>query len=208
MPDTAFSLFLYHISTFPTLVFTALVMFVMLYWLVTLLGMADLDTPDLADGDGLSGLLMKFGLNDVPIVVILTFFGLIGWFVSFVLMNLVYTFFKEIINQYLLRYAVGAVVLIFTVTISLWLTNIFVRPIRRVAKSNPSNNANLLIGKTAIVRTMTVDNSYGEAVLEDGGAGLILKVRAFDSTFSQGDKVRLIAYLAEQNAYHVVATVQ
>lgn len=206
MSDNAFSLFLYHISTFPTLIFTALVMFVMLYWLVTLLGVADLDTPDLADGDGLSGLLMKFGLNDVPIVVILTFFSLIGWFVSFMLMNVTHTFFEVVFSQTLLRYMVGVVVLILTVAISLWLTNILVRPIRRVAKSNPANNANLLIGKTATVRTMTVDSSFGEAVLEDGGAGLILKVRAFDTTFSQGDKVRLIAYLAEQNAYHVVAT--
>lgn len=200
----AFSQFLYHISIFPTVIFTAIVMFVMLYWLTVLFGMFELESPDL-DGDGLSGLLVKFGLNDVPILVILTFFGLSGWFISFVLMNLSQSMLVDLFNNTLVRFGVGAVVLGLSVALSLWITSILVRPIRKVAKSNPTNNASLLIGKTAVVRTLTVDENFGEAVLADGGAGLILKVRAVDSTFVQGDKVRLLAYLAEQNAYQVVA---
>lgn len=203
----AMSLFLFHISIFPTVIFTGLVLFVMLYWLTVLLGVFELDSGDMefGDGDMLAGLLMKFGLNDVPILIILTFFSLIGWIVSFVLMNVLAFVSQDLLANVVLRTTLGAVVLLATVAIALWLTSLFVRPTRRVAKSNPTTTASRLLGKVATVRTMTVDKDYGEAVLEDGGAGLILKVRAFDTTFSQGDKVRLMAYLSEQNAYHVVA---
>ena len=203
----AMSLFLFHISIFPTVIFTGLVLFVMLYWLTVLLGVFELDSGDMefGDGDMLAGLLMQFGLNDVPILIILTFFSLIGWIVSFVLMNVLAFVSQDLLANVVLRTTLGAVVLLATVAIALWLTSLFVRPIRRVAKSNPTTTASRLLGKVATVRTMTVDKDYGEAVLEDGGAGLILKVRAFDTTFSQGDKVRLMAYLSEQNAYHVVA---
>lgn len=198
----AFQDFLQGVSQFPTVIFTALVLFVMLYWLSVLLGVFELDGADVGDGDVLSGLLMKFGLNGVPILVILTIFALAGWLISFVLMGVSANFllkFPSIFNV-----LANILVLLVTVAISLWLTNVLVRPIRKVALSNPTTTASLLVGKIATVRTSVVDANYGEAILEDGGAGLILKVRAVDSTFALGDKVRLTAYLSEQNAYRVV----
>ncbi|WP_019519845.1 hypothetical protein [Faucicola boevrei] len=198
----AFQDFLQGVSQFPTVIFTALVLFVMLYWLSVLLGVFELDGADVGDGDVLSGLLMKFGLNGVPILVILTIFALAGWLISFIFMGVSANFllnFPSIFNV-----LANILVLLVTVAISLWLTNVLVRPIRKVALSNPTTTASSLVGKIATVRTSVVDANYGEAILEDGGAGLILKVRAVDSTFALGDKVRLTAYLSEQNAYRVV----
>jgi len=42
----AFFVFITKISLYPTIVFTGLVMFVTLYWVVSLLGMADMDSVD------------------------------------------------------------------------------------------------------------------------------------------------------------------
>ena len=57
-----------------------------------------------------------------------------------------------------------------------------------------------------MVRTSRVDNDFGEAVLEDGGAGLILKVRSTgDATFVKGDRVVLLEHLKNENVYRVVS---
>ena len=89
----AFFVFITKISLYPTIVFTGLVMFVTLYWMVSLLGMADMDTVDIGDASGegadltssgfVSGLLLKFGLYGVPLIVILSLISLIGWLLSY-----------------------------------------------------------------------------------------------------------------------------
>ena len=43
----AFLVFITKISLYPTIIFTGLVMFVTLYWVVSLLGMADMDTVEI-----------------------------------------------------------------------------------------------------------------------------------------------------------------
>jgi len=64
-----------------------------------------------------------------------------------------------------------------------------------------------IIGQTALVRTSRVDDNFGEAVLEDGGAGLILKVRATGSEkFKAGDKVVIFEKIdIENNVYRVIS---
>ncbi len=63
-----------------------------------------------------------------------------------------------------------------------------------------------ILGQSAVVRTSKVTTSFGEAFLEDGGAGLILKVRSSeDQTFSKGDKVVLLEYLENENVYRVIS---
>lgn len=42
-------MFITKISLYPTIVFTGLVMFVTLYWVVSLLGMADMDSVDFGE---------------------------------------------------------------------------------------------------------------------------------------------------------------
>jgi hypothetical protein len=48
--------------------------------------------------------------------------------------------------------------------------------------------------------------TFGEATVEDGGAGLIVKVRAFkDEVFARGDKVVLLEYIEAENIYKVIS---
>ena len=98
----SFLTFITKISLFPTIIFTALVMFVTLYWIVSLLGMTDMDVVDIGDagdmGDMsstgfLSGLLLKFGLYGVPLIVILTLISLIGWPLSYLYTSLLHQYF-------------------------------------------------------------------------------------------------------------------
>ena len=77
---------------------------------------------------------------------------------------------------------------------------------RPIFKKMEQDVEKLVMGQTAIVRTSRVDNDFGEALLDDGGAGLILKIRSTGSnTHKQGDRVVLIEYLKELNVFRVIS---
>ena len=207
----SFLIFITKISLYPTIVFTGLVMFVTLYWMVSLLGMADMDTVDIGDASGegsnltssgfVSGLLLKFGLYGVPLIVILSLISLIGWLLSY----LYTSFLHQNFDSGILYYLFGTGALIFVLVISMWLTGIIISPIRNKIAKIPRRNAASNIGKIAVVRTLSVTDKHGEVELNDGGAGLILKIRSDinDGSLKQGDRVMLVEYLEAANTYRV-----
>ncbi|MGP5203755.1 hypothetical protein ACTXKB_13450 [Psychrobacter aquimaris] len=215
----AFLVFITKISLYPTIIFTGLVMFVTLYWVVSLLGMADMDTVELGDsgdsgdsgGDAdvanlsstgfFTGLMLKFGLYGVPLIIILSLISLIGWLLSYLYTSFLHQYFDSGILYYL--FGTGA--LVFVLVVSMWLTGLIISPIRKNIANTPKRNSSSNVGKIAVVRTLSVTDKHGEAVLNDGGAGLILKIRSDinDNSLKQGDKVVLVEYLDEANTYRV-----
>ena len=214
----SFLVFITKISLYPTVIFTGLVMFVTLYWVVSLLGMADMDTVDIGEGGGdadadisdlsstgfFTGLMLKLGLYGVPLIIILTLVSLIGWLLSYVYSS----FLHQRIDSGILYYLFGTGALLLVLVVSMWLTGVIVSPIRKSIANITKRDASSNIGKTAVVRTLSVTDSHGEAQLNDGGAGLILRIRPDINTnvpLVQGDKVILVEYLDEINAYRVAA---
>ena len=56
------------------------------------------------------------------------------------------------------------------------------------------------------MRTSRVDENFGEATLDDGGAGLILKVRSAENeTFVKGDCVVILERLNNDTIYRVIS---
>ena len=209
----AFFVFITKISLYPTIVFTGLVMFVTLYWVVSLLGMADMDSVDLGDAGGdvdvsnlsstgfFTGLMLKFGLYGVPLIIILSLISLIGWLLSY----LYTSFLHQNVDSGILYYLFGTGALIFVLVVSMWLTGLIISPIRKNIANIPKRNSSSNVGKIAVVRTLSVTDKHGEAALNDGGAGLILKIRSdmSDNQLKQGDKVVLVEYLDDANTYRV-----
>ena len=209
----AFLVFITKISLYPTIIFTGLVMFVTLYWIVSLLGMADMDSVDLGESGGdadvstlsstgfFTGLMLKFGLYGVPLIIILSLISLIGWLLSYLYTSFLHQYFDSGVLYYL--FGTGA--LIFVLVVSMWLTGIIISPIRKNIAKIPKRNSSNNVGKIAVVRTLSVTDKHGEAELNDGGAGLILKIRSDtnDGLLKQGDRVMLIEYLDEANIYRV-----
>ena len=208
----SFLIFVTKISLYPTIIFTGLMIFVTLYWLISLLGMADMDAVDLGDAGAdsdllsagfVSGLLLKFGLYGVPLIIILTLISVIGWVLSYIYTS----FLHQWLEPGVLYYVLGTGALVLVLVISMWLTGIIVSPIREKVAKIPKRIAANNIGKIAIVRTLSVTDTHGEAELSDGGAGLILRIRP-DSDSSQpplkqGDRVVLVEYLSEANTYRI-----
>ncbi len=195
--------------SFPTVVFSGLLLLAMLYWMIALLGLIEIDLFGLSlggDGDavdlgGFSGLLMKFGLDGVPLTVLLTGIALFGW----VLAYFADLFWLQALGAGPLRMLAAAGVLLAALLLALPLTGLALAPMRRLfVRLKPVDSVSLL-GRSAIVRSPQVTPSHGQASVDDGGAGLILQVRAEAGQFVRGDRVVLVDYLVRDNAYRVIA---
>lgn len=211
--------FYQNIASFPTAIFTLVLGVTLLYWLVAVLGLVDIDildfdipdldsdldiNPDsgLSNANVLSGLMLRFGLQGVPVTIIISFMALIGWLICYYLVHFSFAFIPEGI----LRYLAGLPILLGSIYGAAIITGQVIKPLRPLFQKATQETVKLLLGQTAIVRTSVVDNQFGEATLADGGAGLILKVRALgDAKFSQGDRIVLLEYDKDRNCYHVIS---
>jgi len=194
---------------FPTIIFSGLLIIVLFYWLCAAFGLLDIDVFNVdtefdagLDATGFAGWLTKLGLAGIPVTIILTLFTLFGWVISYFC---VYGFIR-FIDSNLLRYLVGFAVFAITLFISLHLTALCLKPVRKkLASLNKPKTVHQLIGKLATVRSGSVSEQNGEATLEDGGAGLILQVRAPSTeNLKRGDRVVIISYDAQSHSYQVV----
>ncbi|WP_185234000.1 OB-fold-containig protein [Teredinibacter franksiae] len=204
-------------SSFPTIIFTILLIFCVFYWVLAVLGLVDIeildfDVPDSLDTSGLtddlsnlnvmSGLLLRLGLNGVPFTIVITALALIGWMLSF---TVVY-FTNPFIPGTLLEFLVGIPIFIGTLYVSAMVTAAIIKPLRPIFQSANQEVQKTILGQVAVVRTGRVDKNFGEAKVEDGGAGLIVKVRSYkDEEFQRGDKVVLLEHVTAENVYKVIS---
>ena len=202
------------LSTYPTAVYTVLLAVVTVYWLLSALGLLGMDTldgllgleaaGDGADSDGsgaLASLLNKFGLDGVPLMVVFTLIALVGWSVCY------------LTELHLLRGMTGVTgalartgSLVGGLLLSIPVARVALSPVRALMRRHRPVSQAPLLGRIATVRSPEITQTSGTAEVEDGGAGLILQVRhATPGLFVRGDRVVLIEYLREHNAYRVVS---
>lgn len=203
--------FLENITAFPTVLFTVVLGVAVLYWLIAVLGLVDIDILDFemdidADAgnsasDVLAGMLLRFGLQGVPVTIIVSMVALFGWFFCYYLAYFLFA----LLQGSFFRYLLGLPVFFVSLYFSVMLTAQLIKPIRALFEKSRQHIEKKVIGQTAIVRTSRVDADFGEAVLEDGGAGLLLKVRSDDRQYEKGDRVVLLEYNPKNNTYRVVS---
>ena len=202
--------FYQNVSSFPTVFFSFFLLISVFYWLVAVLGLVDIDAldVDLPEPDAdigninvLAGVMMKYGLNGVPTIIIITSISLFGWLISYYSVH----FLLRSIDAIWLRFPLGLMVLLGSLYIATLLTAQLIKPLRKLFASEV-NSSKTILGQVLIVRTSSVDDSYGEATMNDGGAGLILKIRCpTENKFKQGDRVVPYEYLKDKNVYRVIS---
>ena len=226
--------FLDIISSFPTVIFTVALLVASGYWLLTLLGLFELNVLDFGDaggdlggdlggelsgdigGDGVdagdaggelggfAAVLLKFGLDGLPLALIFTAVSLVGWVLSYLAEVLVL---RPLGWGAMMHWVVGAGLILMAILIALPIAGLILQPIKPLFRSQPAPDASAFLGREVVVRSPQVTLEHGEADLDDGGAGLILKIRAHpELDFKRGDKVVLVEYLPEPNAYRVIAS--
>lgn len=209
--------FLLTIVSFPTVFFTFWLGLAVLYWLLACFGLIDVelfdvDTPNL-DGqlhshaehsfaEAFSGILLRLGLNGVPVTVVISFIAIIGWLISYYLSYLEVFLF----SYNWLRFVIGIPILFFSLYVAVLITAQLIKPLRKLFAKTEQHIEKKIIGQVAVVRSSKVDANFGEVKFDDGGAGLILMARAIgDQQFVRGDRVVLLEYLSEQHTYRVIS---
>lgn len=203
--------FYQNVSSFPTVFFSFFLIVSCLFWAISIMGMIDIEILDLPEAEtggeegmvnGVSTVLLKLGLNGVPITIIITLIALFGWFISFY--SVYFLHISELIAP--IRWVANVAIFVVSFYVAILITSQVIKPLRSLFKSMSNDIQKKILGQAAVVRTSRVDEKFGEAEFNDGGAGLILKVRSFDGVvFKRNDRVILLEYVAEQNFYKVIA---
>jgi hypothetical protein len=149
--------------SFPTVVFTPLLVVVIGYWVVVIVGGADPDA-DGGSGEAGHGPLAFVGLSGVPISVVFSLLVLFAWFGSLAG--------AELLAVPLWIVLVAAIVVAFIVT------RFLVVLLARVWPHGPAASRADFLGLTCVIRTGTVTRTFGQAeVHAPDGSSAIIQVR-------------------------------
>ncbi|MDF2692221.1 MAG: hypothetical protein K0S65_604 [Labilithrix sp.] len=88
--------------------------------------------------------------------------------------------------------------------LALFPTSVVVRPLSRVFTPVKATTHDALVGKLCTIRTGTVTDRFGEAMLEDGGAGVVVRVRVdAGEKLGRGDQAVIVGYDPERQEFTV-----
>ena len=83
-------------------------------------------------------------------------------------------------------------------------TSIAVRPLARVFVPPTATGHQDLVGQVCTIRTGSVTDRFGEALLEDGGAGIVLRVRVdAGEKLQRGDHAIIVDYDEQRQEFTV-----
>jgi hypothetical protein len=203
--------FLQTALTFPTVVYSLLLAVMAIYWLLASTGLADGDAVDsLAGGDGDAdavggaAMLNWLGLGGVPLTVVATVFAAVAWLGTYFVQLLALPSVPEE-----LRTVAGVALMLGMLVPATLATSAVLRPVSRRLRKMAAAATPSLLGRTAVIITPSLSGEYGQASVDDGGAGLILQVRHdAPNALKRGDRIVLIEYIDGQNAYRAVSEQQ
>lgn len=179
-----------------------------MYWALALLGLIDIELIDVdvpeADGDtagnGSGSWLSTLGLDGVPLAVSVLFVDFYAWLFTFFGKKI----FTQLFDDALTGAAIGGLVALVAVIIAIPLAVLSVKPLKRIFATQLGPNKSELTGKTCILTTTKVTESFGQAELEDGS--MILSVRADEpNKFKKGTRLILLGYDEETDRYDVMS---
>jgi hypothetical protein len=159
------------------------------------------DGGDADDGGHgvLAALMSALHLRSAPATVIFSLIITFSWLISVVTMQLVTRTAPGLTGP-----AVSLGVLLASFALALPLTSIAARPLAKVFAPKHAPLKSDFIGRTCTVRTGSVNAKFGEATLQDGGAGLVLRIRIEDGKqLGRGEQALIVDYDAERETYLV-----
>lgn len=202
--------FLSNALTFPTIFYTGLLGLVVIYWLLSMTGLGSYDgfEADIDSTEGFASWLTRFRLDGIPLTLTLSLIVFVSWVLCFYMVEFfIHTLLKDIDNE-IVPIALGFWLLLLSPVLSLPIVITLLAPfkplIKKLNKGAKGASAHDFIGKTATVRSEKINLTYGSVELSDGGAGLILQVRATEpNDYQRGNKVTLKHYIETSNIYRI-----
>ncbi|MGK3987284.1 glycine zipper family protein [Sorangium sp. So ce136] len=156
-------------------------------------GLAHGDLADGGDGaHGVGSVLVALQLHRVPATVTLTLVAAFGWFTSAMLTMLAE---PAWVGAGLPRWALGLAVLAGSLTAAVLMTSLAVRPLGPLFVTRHATSKKDLVGRVCVISTGRVDERFGQAVIDEGGASHILDVRSdTPGALRRGDRALLVSW--------------
>lgn len=190
---------------------TVLVAMVLLYWIMIIIGFIGMDAIDLdfdadvdADmdveigGQGVFATLTYFlHMQDVPVVIVGSFFVIFWWVISVSLNHLVNPDLSVLISLALL---------VPCWAVSLLLTKLAIIPFAKTFKNYDEfeDARERLVGSIATVKTSTVTPEFGQVELATDGPEITMNARTLPGVkLAKGDAAKIIAYDENTDIYTV-----
>jgi hypothetical protein len=200
--------FLNTALSFPSIIYTVLMVIVMLFWTLTLIGFADLDMfegdieldtdADLANDSG----LFQAAFGGVPLTISLSIVIMLSWVFNIYCQM----FLGHLLGDGALFYFFGTLMLLASFIAAVPLTVLFLKPLKRFFKSQNASSRNDLLGLECTIATGKVTHSFGQARVFHNGAEHLIEVRCEqDNQFKSGDQAVLIEHQTTQHSYTIVA---
>lgn len=193
------SAFLSAALSFPTVVYTVLLVVSLLYALATMLGALDIEAldgvlgVDEIEGGAVSHSLEALGIAGIPFGIFAGVASLFAWTTSFVAAR----FLPDLVAMDLLILGGAGIVGIAAAAAAL-------RPLRRIFNTPEVMQKKEIVGKVCTIRSLRVNEQAGTAEVEDGAAGIIAEVRCFrENELTLGSKAVVYDYDSERGVYHV-----
>ena len=160
------------VLSFPTVVFTPLLVVVIGYWLVVIVGGAD---PE-GDGGGEAGGFLGFlGLGGVPASVVISLLIVFAWFAA-------------LAGAQLLGAIPAALVLVAAVVVAWVVARLAVLLVKRFLPAGAEPSRADFVGLTCVVRTGRVTRTFGQAEVHapDGSSAIVQVRQAGDDDLRAG----------------------
>lgn len=219
--------------SFPTVVFTVLLMIAMGYWLLVIVGALGLDALDfdhdhaggvdhahggdaVAHADGVDGHADAHG-DAHHTTAGQGLFATLFWVLKLqsvpLTIALTLVFFwgwlaSHLGQHYLVGYeahwSMSLALFAGALALSFPLASLSVRPLAPLFRTHLGQRRSALIGKIVDVDTSHVDSTFGMAKAEDGGAGLIVQIRCeAANSLERGDRALVLSFDEAREVYEV-----
>ena len=155
---------------------------------------------DAGDGDadsdgGVLSALGALGLRRLPMTVSVSLLVIWGWLITVLGMLVL----AAPASHYMPAAAFKALLLFVAMVASLKLASVTARPIAPVFVANKASRREHLVGKVAEVSTGRLDAAFGQVLVGDGGAGLLIDARhEGGATLKRGDRVIVTSWDADK----------
>jgi len=197
---------------YPTLIYTALLVVVLVYWVLATLGMVDFESgsvdlelqadADVSELSTLASYVVAFGLSGVPFSVVVSLLVLLAWVISCLAGMWVLPLAPTAVGQVV----AGTGVLVGSFALAVPITARLVRPMRPLFVSHAALSNAALVGQPCKVLTNSVDERVGRAEVQRRGAPINIRVwAASPNNLRRGSAARIVQYDAAVGRYRIEA---
>ena len=155
---------------------------------------------DTAAGGWVGATLRALGLSGVPLTVSLSLVVLAGWVATYLGSRFVGAAGGPLGAE------LGLAVLAAGTAVGVGVAAVGVKPLRPVFRTHQAASIRSFVGRECTVTTLSVTESFGQAEIDDGGAGLLVQVRTRreGTALGRGSKALIFDYDGDDEVFLVV----